>query len=136
MRLSAVLAYARAWLPGRTAVDMRERLRAVCGAAIGLFVTAVLCRWLAGPLGSAVWLIAPLGASAVLVFAVPASPLAQPWSVIGGNTLSAVVGIACARWIGDPALAASIAVAGAIALMLVTRSLHPPGGAMALFAVL
>ena len=54
MRLPAVLAHARAWWPGRTNVDRRERLRAVCGAAIGLFVTAVLCRWLAGPLGSAV----------------------------------------------------------------------------------
>jgi CBS domain-containing membrane protein len=95
-----------------------------------------LSRWFAGSDPSAVWLVAPLGASAVLVFAVPSSPLAQPWSVIGGNTLSALVGIACARWIPDPALAGSIAVAGAIAVMFATRCLHPPGGAMALFAVL
>ncbi|BEP34870.1 HPP family protein [Variovorax sp. V59] len=136
MRPSPFLTYARAWLPGRTTVDMRERLRAVCGAGIGLLVTAVLCRWLAEPLGSSVWLIAPLGASAVLVFAVPASPLAQPWSVIGGNTLSAVVGIASVSFIPDPALAAAVAVAAAIGVMFFARCLHPPGGAAALLAVL
>jgi len=136
MRFSAFLVYARTWLPGRTTVDMRERLRAVCGAAIGLLITALLCRWLAGPLESTVWLIAPLGATAVLVFAVPSSPLAQPWSVIGGNTLSALVGIACANWIPDPAVGAAVAVAAAIGVMFATRCLHPPGGAAALLAVL
>ncbi|MET3495963.1 HPP family protein [Variovorax boronicumulans] len=136
MRLNALLAYARAWLPGRTTVDMREQLRAVCGAAIGLVITAVLCRWLAGALGASVWLVAPLGATAVLVFAVPASPLAQPWSVIGGNTLSALVGIAAANWIPDPALGGAVAVAAAIGVMFFARCLHPPGGAAALLAVL
>jgi CBS domain-containing membrane protein len=101
MRFDAFLTHARAWLPGRTTIDARERLRAVAGAGLGLLVTALLSHWLAGPLHASVWLIAPLGASAVLVFAVPASPLAQPWSVIGGNTLSALVGIACASWIPD-----------------------------------
>jgi hypothetical protein len=59
------------------------------------------------PALDAAWLVAPLGASAVLVFAVPSSPLAQPWSVIGGNTLSALVGAACAHFIHDPAWAAA-----------------------------
>jgi CBS domain-containing membrane protein len=77
-----------------------------------------------------------VGASAVLVFAVPASPLAQPWAVIGGNGLSALVGMACARWIGDPVIAAAVAVTLAIGVMLWLRCLHPPGGAMALSAVL
>ncbi len=136
MRFAALMTHARAWLPGRTTVDARERLRAVSGAGLGLLVTALLSHWLAGPLGASVWLIAPLGASAVLVFAVPASPLAQPWSVIGGNTLSAMVGIAAASWIPDPALAAAVAVAGAIGVMFGARCLHPPGGAAALLAVL
>jgi CBS domain-containing membrane protein len=126
----------RAFLPGALSINSAERWRSVAGAAVGIVTTAVLSRWFAGSDPTAVWLVAPLGASAVLVFAVPASPLAQPWSVIGGNTLSALVGIACARWIHDPALAGSIAVSGAIALMFATRCLHPPGGAMALFAVL
>ena len=85
------------------------------------------------------WLVAPLGASAVLVFAVPASPMAQPWPVVGGNTLSALVGIAGVHGVhllGSPELAAALAVATAIALMLALRCLHPPGGATALMMML
>jgi len=126
----------RAFIPAAVGVNSTERLRAMAGAAVGIFATAVLSRFLAGPHPSMAWLVAPLGASAVLVFAVPASPLAQPWSVIGGNTLSAIVGVACARWIGDPAFAGAVAVSVAIGTMFVMRCLHPPGGAMALFAVL
>jgi CBS domain-containing membrane protein len=126
----------RAFIPAALAVNATERWRSIVGAAIGIATTAVLCRWFAESNPAGWWLVAPLGASAVLVFAVPASPLAQPWSVVGGNTLSALVGVAAAKWLGDPAIAASVAVAGAIGLMFATRSLHPPGGAMALFAVL
>ncbi|WP_213956245.1 MULTISPECIES: HPP family protein [unclassified Variovorax] len=124
----------RAWLPARARVDSKERLRAVAGALLGLLLTGLVCRAFAD-LG-AIWLVAPLGASAVLVFAVPASPLAQPWSAIGGNTVSALVGIACANLLPDPALAGALATALAIGLMFSLRCLHPPGGAMALLVVL
>ena len=106
------------------------------GGAFGILITALISHWLAGTESISPWLIAPLGASAVLVFALPASPLAQPWSVIGGNTLSALVGIACAIHIPDPAWAGAVAVGLAIAAMFSLRCLHPPGGATALFAVL
>ena len=126
----------RAFIPAAVTVNSTERWRAVAGAAIGIVTTAIVCRFLAGADPKALWLVAPLGASAVLVFAVPASPLAQPWSVIGGNTLSALIGIACVKWFADPAMAAAVAVAAAIGTMFAARCLHPPGGAMALFAVL
>ncbi|MBK6008167.1 HPP family protein [Ramlibacter ginsenosidimutans] len=124
------------WLPGPVGIDGHETWRTVAGAGAGILFAAVFSRLLAGsgPVGS--WLVAPLGASAVLVFALPASPLAQPWAVIGGNTLSALAGIACAGLISDPALAAAAAVALAVLLMVQTRSLHPPGGAAALLMVL
>ena len=80
--------------------------------------------------------MAPLGASAVLVFALPGSPLAQPWAVVGGNTLSALAGMAC--WLAMPhtIAAGALAVALAIGLMFACRCLHPPGGAVALLCVL
>nr|WP_269714429.1 HPP family protein [Caulobacter sp. NIBR2454] len=81
-------------------------------------------------------LMAPLGASAVLVFALPASPLAQPRAVIGGNTLSAIVGVTCALFIPHQVLAAAMAVGVAILLMSLLGVLHPPGGAVALSATL
>jgi CBS domain-containing membrane protein len=131
-----MLRWLRAFWPAPVTVDARERWRAVLGAAVGIGLTAwVGHHWLIDLPGH-LWLLAPMGASAVLVFAVPASPLAQPWAVIGGNGLSALAGMACARWIGDPVVAAGLAVALAIAVMFWLRCLHPPGGAMALSAVL
>jgi CBS domain-containing membrane protein len=130
-----VLAWLNALRPAPQAVNARERARVVLGAGLGLL--------LAGALSHAVmpmalpWLVAPLGASAVLVFGVPASPLAQPWAVAGGNTVSALVGIACLRWLPLPMLGtAAVAVALAIGLMFVLRCLHPPGGAASLLMVL
>lgn len=124
------------FLPTRSRVGSRERLRALLGGGLGILITALISHWFAGTESINPWLIAPLGASAVLVFALPASPLAQPWSVIGGNTVSALVGIACAIYIPDPAWAGAVAVGLAIAAMFSLRCLHPPGGATALFAVL
>jgi CBS domain-containing membrane protein len=81
-------------------------------------------------------LVAPMGASAVLLFALPSSPLAQPWSIIGGNLVSAALGVTCAQWISDPMLASAVAIAAAIGAMMALRCIHPPSGAVALTAVL
>lgn len=130
----------RAWLgafvPAPVMVDATERWRAVAGALLGLLLTAWAGQWLLGMSLTGTWLVAPLGASAVLVFAAPASPLAQPWSVVGGNSVSALVGVLCSMMLPDPTLAGAVAVALAIAVMLAMRCLHPPGGAMALSVVL
>ncbi len=122
--------------PAPMRVDGRERLRMVLGALLGVLLAGLLSRWVGGHWGISPWLVAPIGASAVLVFGVPASPLAQPWPVVGGNTLSALVGVACAALVPDPAVAGALAVALAIALMVPLRCLHPPGGAAALFVVM
>jgi CBS domain-containing membrane protein len=129
-----------AWLlalrPVRTAVNGRERLRVALGAALGIAVVVLVCHRL-GDGGTAwPWIVAPMGASAVLVFAVPSSPFAHPWSVVAGNTVSALVGVACVRWLGPPVWAAAPAVGVAIALMFGLRCLHPPGGATALMVTL
>ncbi len=130
----------RNWLaafwPAPVRIDARERIRAFVGAGIGILAAAVVCRWFAGNSPAWPWLVAPMGASAVLVFAVPASPLAQPWAVVGGNTVSALVGICCVLLIPDPAVAGAVAVGLAIAAMFQLRCLHPPGGATALLVVL
>lgn len=125
-----------AYLPKPMAVDGIERLRAACGALIAIVLTGLATRLALGSTADLPALIAPMGASAVLLFALPASPLAQPWSIVGGNIVSAAIGVACARWIGEPMLAASLAVACAIITMFALRCLHPPGGAIALSAVL
>lgn len=126
----------RGLLPRQTPMLTHERLLACLGALIGIALTALISRWCLGAGFPLPLLIAPMGASAVLVFAVPASPLAQPWSVVMGNGLSALAGVTCAELIADPTLAAACAVASAIGLMSLARCVHPPGGAVALTAVL
>ena len=114
----------------------RDRAVACLGALLGVAATGLICSLALGNDPHLPLLAAPMGASALLLFAVPASPLAQPWPIIGGNTLSAIVGLAVARFVPEPALAAGLAVALAIGLMSLTRCLHPPGGATALTAAL
>jgi CBS domain-containing membrane protein len=106
------------------------------GALLGIAFTGGLMYLLLGPSATVPLLVAPMGASAVLLFAVPASPLAQPWSIIGGNLVSATIGVTCALLIGDPTLAAALAVALSICGMFALRCVHPPSGAVALTAVL
>ncbi len=81
-------------------------------------------------------LVASMGASAVLVFATPHSPLSQPWPLLGGNLVSCVIGVTCARYVPYPITAAALAVAAAIVAMYYLRCLHPPGGATALLSVI
>lgn len=135
--LAAAAFWLQSFRPARTRINARERWRIVLGSFVGILLAGLACHVAGGTTDAGLlWLVAPMGASAVLVFGVPASPLAQPWSVVGGNTLSALAGIACARWIGPPELAAAVAVGAAIGLMLALRCLHPPGGASALMMVL
>lgn len=116
-------------------------MRGAVGATIGIAI-AGLVTWYALHLFPGdhakvpPFLVAPLGASAVLIFCVPASPLAQPWAVIGGDLLSGAIGLVIGHLLGDPWLSAFVAVGLAIAVMALTRSLHPPGGASALLFAL
>lgn len=114
----------------------RERWRVALGALIGVFLTGLGTALLAPSDNVLPVLIAPMAASAVLLFVLPASPLAQPWSVVGGNVISVAIGVACSQWIAPPLLASAVAVTAAIGAMLMLRCVHPPGGAMALSAVL
>jgi CBS-domain-containing membrane protein len=82
-------------------------------------------------------MIGSFGASAVLVYGAIKSPLAQPRNLVGGHFLSALTGVAAFQiFQAQPVLAAAAAVATAIAVMHATKTLHPPGGATALIAVI
>jgi CBS domain-containing membrane protein len=114
---------------------LKDRLASCIGAVAGISLTMLICARLL-PASDLPVIVAPLGASAVLLFAVPSSPLAQPWPVIGGNVISFLVGVTAFQWIPNPVVAAGVAVGGAILIMSLLRCLHPPGGAAALTAVI
>lgn len=126
----------RLFTPILAGATLRERLIGCAGALLAVTLTGMICGFMLEETLRLPLLVAPIGASAVLLFAVPASPLAQPWPVIGGNVISTVVGLAVAYLVEDTGLVIGMSVAAAIAAMSLTRSLHPPGGAMALTAAL
>lgn len=134
--LEVFLTWLRTFIPTTVSVGRSERLRACCGMLVGILVTGMTTRLMLGTSIGVPLLMAPVGASAVLLFALPSSPLAQPWSLVGGNIVSALIGVFCAHLFHEPLLAAAIAGAGAIGAMFTLRCLHPPSGAVALTAVL
>jgi CBS domain-containing membrane protein len=117
-------------------VSWAERLRSAVGAFLGLLTVIIIAKYLGELSGSNEWLMASLGASALLVFVLPGSPMAQPWAVIAGNTISALVGITCFYLIGEPLLALPAAASISILGMFILRCLHPPAAAVALIVVL
>lgn len=126
--------FLRTFLPHSPRYRRADFLRGAVGAFLGIVVASLVARALAVGTGDVPFIVAPMGATAVLLFAAPASPLAQPWAVVGGNVTSTLVGVAAGRAIDDTTVAAASAVAVAIALMMALRCVHPPGGACALFA--
>lgn len=84
-----------------------------------------------------VMVIGSFGASAVLIYGAIKSPLAQPRNLIGGHVFSAIIGVTCYQLLNSQMwFAGAVAVATAIAFMHATKTLHPPGGATALIAVI
>lgn len=120
---------------GRQAARL-EWLRGALGGLIGIGLTALICHRLLGSDPALPWLIAPMGASTVLLFAVPASPFAQPWPVFGGHLVSAAIALLLRGSLGDPALAIALAVGLAIAAMSLLDCLHPPAGGTAVLMTL
>ena len=130
-----LLTWLRLFKPARVRINQRERWRMVLGLALCIAVVAVFAHRL-GMASAPPWMVASLGASAVLIIALPSSPLAQPWPVLAGSVLSYLVGVGCAALVPNLSVASGLAVGLAVAAMLALRCLHPPGGGMALFAVL
>jgi CBS domain-containing membrane protein len=115
-------------------VSHAERLASIGGGFTSILLILLVSRQFVGPT-DATLIVASMGASAVLLFAVPHGRLSQPWPVLGGHMLSALVGVACAQLVAEPMLAAALAVGLAIGAMHYLRCIHPPGGATALTAV-
>lgn len=123
------------WGVAPNATSHAEKTISVIGAFIGIALTMWVSFHYLGPQGG-VLLVASMGASAVLLFAVPHGALSQPWPLLGGNVISAVIGVACAQSVDEPMIAAPLAVALAIGAMHYLRCIHPPGGATAITAVI
>jgi len=111
-----------------------EYLVSACGAFVCLLIVSSVSQLVLDQ-QNAIILSASMGASAVLLFLASHSPMSQPWPLVGGHIVSALIGVTCARHIEMLAIAAPLAAALSIFAMAALRCIHPPGGAAALIAV-
>lgn len=116
-------------------VSHRERVLSTAGGFFGIFFIIYVNHFFIHD-WSAALIVASMGASAVLLFAVPHGKLSQPWPLVGGHLISAVVGVSVFKLVPDRAIAAALAVGLAIGAMHYLRCIHPPGGATALSFVI
>ncbi|MBF0183305.1 MAG: HPP family protein [Magnetococcales bacterium] len=116
--------------------QLNEVLWSWVGAFVGIGLVGYLDSHFFAPIDQAL-LIGSFGASAVLLYGAPGTPFAQPRNLIGGHMVSALIGVIMFQWLGSvPWLAAAYAVSFAIVAMHLSKTLHPPGGATALIAVI
>lgn len=108
------------------------------GAFLGIIILATMHNWFhLLSKGDFSLMIGSFGATAVLAYGEVESSLAQPRNIIGGHILSATVGVSAFKLFGSQIwFASAVAVATAIVVMQITKTVHPPGGATALIAVI
>jgi CBS domain-containing membrane protein len=119
-----------------TLVDYKEHFWSFLGSFFGIGLIAFYQSHFLNYQEN-IFLIGSFGASSVLIYGAIQSPLAQPRNLIGGHVISALVGVTVYNllpdiiWITAP-LAVSLSIVG----MQITKTMHPPGGATALIAVI
>lgn len=119
-----------------TLVDAKEHFWSFIGSFFGIGLIAFLQSKVLLSQDN-VLLIGSFGASSVLVYGAIQSPLSQPRNLIGGHVISALVGVTIQQLLPDLLwLSAPLAVSASIVLMQITKTLHPPGGATALIAII
>jgi CBS-domain-containing membrane protein len=136
----------------RTLINYFAKMKGTTKSPPGVGAAEIAWSWVGAFLGMAVvghihynvlagtsmmMMIASFAASSVLIYGVPKSPLAQPRNVFGGHVLSAIVGVVCYKVLGQsPWFACAVAAATVIAVMHLTKTVHPPAGATALIAIM
>ena len=125
----------QSFLPHIAHIPLAEKVRSALAGGVAVLLLALALKYLPQNTYPLI-MLGSMAASALLVFAIPHSPLAQPWNLIGGHLISALAGWLCILFIPEPSLAAGIAVGSAIFLMHFLNCLHPPGAATALILIL
>lgn len=124
------------WLfPVQFPMSHTEAIVSAVAASVTIFANAWLSHYVLPP-EYQVYLAASMGASTILAMVAYRSPMSQPWAILGGHLIAAVVGLLCIFFISERLMAAAAAMALTILAQLVLRCLHAPGGGTALLPVL
>ena len=134
-KIKRTLRVARVVIYKETLVDFNEHLWTFFGSFAGIGLIGLLQSYYL-PASDNLFLVGSFGATSVLIYGVINSPLAQPRNVIGGHLISAIVGVTFNYLCPHSWFAAALAVSVSIVMMQVTKTLHPPGGATALIAII
>ena len=135
-KLKQNLRLARVVIYKETLVDVKEHLWTFLGAFSGIGLIGFLNGYYL-EVSDNLFLIGSFGASSVLIYGIINSPLAQPRNLIGGHLICALTGVTIHYIIPHELwLDAALAVSVSIVLMQITKTLHPPGGATALIAII
>ena len=119
-----------------TQIDFKEQFWSFIGAFFGIGIISFIQSFYFTKFEN-IFLIGSFGASSVLIFGAIQSPLAQPRSFIGGQLISAFIGVSVLKFMPDIIwINAPLVVATSIIVMQITKTLHPPGGATALIAII
>jgi len=130
VRISKYVAYRE------TLIDFKEHLWSFIGSFAGIGLIAFIQSKLLN-VNDNLFLIGSFGASSVLIYGAIQSPFAQPRNLVGGHIISAIIGVVVQYLVPDILwLGAPLAVSLSIVAMQITKTLHPPGGATALIAVI
>ena len=122
---------------GRDSTSQREKAVSLITSTVGILSVFLMGRSLdTAALFSNCFVLIPMAASAVLLFAIPHGALSQPWPILGGHVISALIGVSCKKLFGSNLISASVAVGTSIYFMSLLRCIHPPGGATSLSAVI
>lgn len=116
-------------------MNRTEMTASVVGAFIGTLAATFFSYMLLGADQSPI-ILASTGASAILIFGMPHVPAAQPWNLVGGHVVSAIVGVSCFKLLPYIIVASAIAIPISMLFMHLLRCNHPPGGATAITAIM
>ncbi|MDP2827633.1 MAG: HPP family protein [Sulfuricellaceae bacterium] len=123
------------FFPIQVTVSHKEKIFSALAAFAVIVLVALVSHHFLEP-EHLPYLAASMGASTVLLLAAPHSPFSQPWPLLGGHLIAALIGITCAKFVPNIYLAAALAVSLTVLAMFYLRCIHPPGGGTALLVVI
>lgn len=125
--------------PAASPLRAKDRAPTVLAIFLSIFLLTLVSSWITPPLVTLV-LGASMGASVMLVLIIPNSPLTQPYALVMGHLVSALVGVSCAyleiRFHWPLFFSAALCISLSVLVMYWLNCIHPPGGAAALLPVI
>lgn len=119
-----------------TFINYKEYFWSFIGSFVGIGSIGLIQTFFFNQIEN-IFLIGSFGASSVLIYGAIQSPLAQPRNLIGGHIISACIGVTIYKLLPEIIwITAPLAISLSIIAMQFTKTLHPPGGATALIAII